>query len=60
FPGFTPPAPLLDDARTQLRGELVSLRGEIRRAIGRSADRETRLHLEGADHQIGEILDPKK
>ncbi|MFL5503808.1 MAG: zinc-dependent metalloprotease [Gemmatimonadaceae bacterium] len=60
FPGFTPPAPLLDDARNQLRGELVSLRGEIRRAIGRSADRETRLHLEGADHQIGEILDPKK
>ncbi|MFL5499435.1 MAG: zinc-dependent metalloprotease [Gemmatimonadaceae bacterium] len=60
FPGFNPPAPLLDDARNQLRGELVSLRGEIRRAIGRSADRETRLHLEGADHQIGEILDPKK
>ena len=59
FPGFTPPAPLLADARNELRGELVTLRGEIRRAIPRAADRETRLHLEGADHQIGEILDPK-
>jgi hypothetical protein len=59
FPGFTPP-PLLEDARSELRGELVSLRGDIRRAVPRAADRETRLHLEGADHQIGEILDPKK
>lgn len=60
FPGFTPPAPLLGDARDELRGELVTLRGEIRRAIPRAADRETQLHLEGADHQIGEILEPKK
>ena len=60
FPGFTPPAPLLEDARNQLRGELVSLRADIRRAIPRAADRETRLHLEGADHEIGEILEPKK
>jgi hypothetical protein len=60
FPGFTPPAPLLADARSQLRGELVSLRGEIRRAVPKAADRETRLHLEAADHRIGEILDPKK
>ena len=60
FPGFTPPAPLLQDARNQLRGELVSLRGDIRRALARVNDRETRLHLEGADHEIGEILEPKK
>ncbi|HEY1952410.1 MAG TPA: zinc-dependent metalloprotease [Gemmatimonadaceae bacterium] len=60
FPGFTPPAPLLTDARSQLRGELVSLRGDIRRAIPKAADRETRLHLEAADHRIGDILDPKK
>ena len=59
FPGFTPPAPLLADARNELRGELVTLRGGIRSAIPRAADRETRLHLQGADHQIGEILDPK-
>jgi len=60
FPGFTPPAPLLEDARNHLRGELVSLRGDVRRAIPRAADRETRLHLEGVDHEIGDILEPKK
>ena len=60
FPGFTPPAPLLEDARSQLRGELVSLRSEVRRAIPKAADRETRLHLEAAEHRIGEILEPKK
>jgi len=59
FPGFTPP-PLLEDARNELRGELVSLRSEVRRAIPRAADRETRLHLEGAEYRIGEILEPKK
>jgi hypothetical protein len=60
FPGFTPPAPLLLDARNELRGELVSLRAEIRRAVPRASNRETRVHLEGAEHQIGEILDPKR
>jgi len=60
FPGFTPPAPLLEDARSELRGELVSLRGDIRRAAPRASDRETRLHLDASDHEIGEILDPKK
>ena len=60
FPGFTPPAPLIANARNQLRGELISLRAEIRAAVPRAADRETRLHLQAADHQIGEILDPKK
>jgi hypothetical protein len=60
FPGFTPPAPLLEDARSQLRGELISLRGDIRRAVPRASDRETRAHLEAADHEIGDILDPKK
>ncbi|HET9776340.1 MAG TPA: zinc-dependent metalloprotease [Gemmatimonadaceae bacterium] len=60
FPGFTPPPPLLEDARSQLRGELVSLRSAIRAALPKAADRETRLHLQAADHQIGEILDPKK
>ena len=59
-PGFTPPAPLLEDAKSQLRGELVSLRADIRRAVPKASDRETRLHLEAADHEIGDILDPKK
>jgi hypothetical protein len=60
FPGFTPPAPLLEDARSELRGELVSLRGDIHRAEPKASDRETRMHLEAADHEIGDILDPKK
>jgi hypothetical protein len=60
FPGFTPPAPLLEDARSELRGELVALRADIRRAVPKASDRETRLHLEAADHEIGDILDPKK
>jgi hypothetical protein len=59
-PGFTPPAPLLEDAKSQLRGELVSLRADIRRAVPKASDRETRLHLEAADHEVGDILDPKK
>jgi hypothetical protein len=60
FPGFTPPPPLSSDARNELRGELVSLRSDIRRAIPRAANRETAIHLEGADHRIGDILEPKK
>ena len=59
-PGFTPPAPLLEDAKSQLRGELVALRADIRRTVAKASDRETRLHLEAADHEIGDILDPKK
>jgi hypothetical protein len=50
----------LEDARNELRGELVSLRADIRQAIARASDRETRLHLQGADHAIGDILEPKK
>jgi hypothetical protein len=38
----------------------VSLRADIRRAVPKASDRETRLHLEAADHEIGDILDPKK
>lgn len=55
-----PPVPLSDDAQSQLRGELVTLRGEVQRAIPRAGDRSTRLHLQGAFHRIGTILDPNK
>ncbi len=58
---FGPPRiPLADDAQSQLRGNLVSLRGEIQRAVARSGDRSTQLHLQGALHRIADILDPKK
>ena len=55
-----PPAPLSEDAKSELRGELVTLRNDIRVASGRSADTETRMHLDGAVFRIGQILDPKK
>jgi hypothetical protein len=59
--GFGPPqAPLSDDAKSQLRGELVTLRSDIQRAIGSAGDRATTLHLQGMVHRIGDILDPKK
>ena len=52
------PAPLSDDAKSQLRGVLVTLRSEIQRAIPRTTDRGTLLHLQGAVHRIENILDP--
>jgi hypothetical protein len=52
--------PLSEDARSEIRGELVTLQSEVRAAAGRATDRETKLHLQGAEHRIGEILDPKK
>ena len=52
--------PLSEDVKSELRGELVSLRQQIRQAIPKAADRETRFHLEAADHRIGDILEPKK
>jgi hypothetical protein len=55
-----PQAPLSEDAKSELRGELATLQGEIRRATPRAGDRETQLHLAGADHRISEILEPKK
>jgi hypothetical protein len=52
--------PLNEDARSELRGEVMTLRQQVRAAIGKAGDRETRLHLQGVDHRIGEILDPKR
>jgi hypothetical protein len=52
--------PLSEDAKSQLRGELLTLREEIRRSTPKAGDRETRMHLQSADHRIGDILDPKK
>ena len=56
----TPPLPLSDDAKSQIRGELVSLRGEVQRSIPRARDRSTQLHLQGALYRIDDILDPDK
>ncbi len=52
--------PLAEDARSEIRGELVALRDKVRAAEPRTTDRDTKLHLAGVEHRIGEILDPKK
>jgi hypothetical protein len=51
---------LSEDAKSQLRGELSALRQVVRAAAAKASDRETRMHLVGADYRIGDILDPKK
>ncbi len=51
--------PAADDARAFIRGELRALNAAIREAIVRTADRESRLHLEDAQDQITKALDPK-
>lgn len=58
--GLRPQQPLSEDAKSELRGEFVSLRADIQRAIPRAADRGTQLHLQGAVHRIDRILDPRK
>jgi hypothetical protein len=58
--GIPRPAPLSDDAKSQLRGTLVTLRSDLRSAGGRSRDRATQLHIQGAVRRIDEILDPKR
>jgi hypothetical protein len=52
--------PLSDDAKSQLRGTLVALRNDLRSSAGRSGDRATQLHVQGAIKRIDDILDPKK
>jgi hypothetical protein len=51
-----PPAP---DARSLLRGELTELDRELGAAVGRTSDRTSRLHLQGARDQIQKILFPE-
>lgn len=50
--------PLSDAAKAQVRGELIALQRQIRSGVAKSADRETRYHLMGADARIEEILNP--
>ena len=56
--GAAAPA-LSQDARSHLRGMLSTLRTDVERAIPRTTDRPTRLHLEGTFHRIGRILEPR-
>jgi hypothetical protein len=56
--GGQPQPPLSDDAKSHLRGELVTLRAELARALPRAADRSTQVHIQGAIARIDQILDP--
>ena len=55
-----PLKPLSDEAKSDLRSELMELQAAIRQAIPKTTDKETRWHLQGADHRIDDILNPKK
>ena len=46
------------DIRPYVRGELETLKREIRAALDRGPDRATRLHLQDALVRIDDILDP--
>lgn len=48
------------DIRPLVRGELETLRKEIRAALGRTTDRMTTLHLQDVLKRIDDILDPRK
>ena len=52
--------PLSDEAKADLRGELGELQSAIKRAIPKTTDKETRWHLQAADHTITDILNPKQ
>ncbi len=58
--GIPRPAPLSDDAKSELRGTLVTLRNDLRAASGRSGDRATQLHVAGAIRRIDDILEPRR
>jgi hypothetical protein len=58
--GGTPPAPLMEDAKSHLRGQLVSLKEEVQRALPKAGDRATELHLQAALVRIERALNPSK
>lgn len=54
---FAPPP---DEARGLLRSELISLDAQLRNAIPRAGDPDTRIHMVNARHRIDVILNPNK
>lgn len=59
-PSGTPAQGTVPDVRTAMRGELIDLRSQIKAAIPRAVNRETRRHLVDARDRIDNILDPNK
>jgi hypothetical protein len=54
---FVPPP---DEARGLLRSELMALDAQLRDAIPRASDPDTRIHMVNARHRIDVILNPNK
>jgi hypothetical protein len=52
-------APVTNDTRAFIRGELSSLKATIVAAQAKTRDRATLLHLQDTQDQIAKILDPK-
>jgi hypothetical protein len=52
-------APVSDDQRPFIRGELRALSADVVRAMPRATDRASRMHLDDVRDQIARILDPK-
>jgi len=48
------------DARALLRGDLLELDRTLERAVARTSDRTSRLHLQDARNEIARILDPER
>lgn len=57
--GGPPQAPLSEDAKSHLRGQLMALKDEIERATAKAGDKPTELHPRAAMHRIDTILDQK-
>ena len=53
------PARATSDVKALFKEELRTLDADVARAVGRSADRETRAHLNDVRDQIKRILEPK-
>ena len=59
FGGAAAPTPLSEDAKSNIRAQLVALNDEIKRVMANAGDRATQVHLMGASTRIGRSLDPK-
>ncbi|HEX7121231.1 MAG TPA: zinc-dependent metalloprotease [Gemmatimonadaceae bacterium] len=57
--GQVGPARETSDVRAMFKSELRALDADVARALSRTADRETRAHLEDVRDQIRKILDPE-
>jgi len=60
FFGFTPVNVGQSDIHALVRGELTTLQRDVKRALNRTRDHMTRLHLEDVLARIDDILDPEE